>query len=929
MGLADQQHVASVKIPSPTGVRYLVLAGLCLAGMIAYVHRNSIGVAEQDIRADLGLSEKQMGLVMSAFFATYAIAQLPTAWLAHLWGTRRGLPLCSLIGSAAMTAVALAGSLPALLAARLELGIAQAGMLPCATISVSKWFPATKRALASGLLGSSLSIGGALGATLTGLLLPSIGWRWLFLGYAVPGILWAVWFYLWFRERPQNHPAVNQAELDLILPTSRAAGQDRLELRAALPWREIFTSPAMGWICGQQFFRAAGYTFYASWFATFLRAGRGVSLQEAGILTSLPLCGIVCGGPLGGMLSDWLLSRTGSRRLGRQGVAIASLVLSALLILVARPITEAWLAVLLITAGSFFSAFSGAIAYAISIDMGGQHVAPVFSTMNMSGNVGAMLFPVVVPWLLRDSQDWDLVLFFFAGIHLAAALCWACLNPTGIIGGRRPTAFQEINPMHHLNTPQSICRFGLARCDVTPPIGIYHRMWGAASHDQATGVHRPLTATALAFQSLHQAPGPATEQVVVAIDLCLLWSREMEDLIAAVCRQTGLAPEQLVVTFSHTHGAGLMDRGRANLPGGELIGPYLDTLAARVAEIVTTARQAVQPVTIVYGAGRCPLAANRDFWDATSGQFICGLNPDGPADDTVLVARITTPAGQALANLVNYACHPTTLAWENTLISPDYPGAMRELVERTTGVPCVFLQGASGDLGAREGFVGDVAVADRNGHQLGFAALAALEGLPPPGTCFEYTGPVVSGATLGTWAHRPLDANQREQRSCWRWRRWTVNLPYRPELQTLEQTRAEQVRRQAEEHAARSAGDQVKARDARAMVERMTRWLTRIASLPPGPTFPFPMLLWQMGDAFWLAVEAEHYQLLQCALRQRFPHVFIVVVTLANGARVSYLPTREAYGKGIYQDSIAVLAPGCLEAVIEEAARQIRDWLGT
>src|SRR5207302_1825142 len=103
---------------------------LCLAGVIAYVHRNSIGVAEQDIRADLGLTEKQMGLAMSAFFATYAIAQLPTGWLAHLWGTRRGLPLCSLIGSAAMTAVALAGSLPALLAARLELGIAQAGMLP-------------------------------------------------------------------------------------------------------------------------------------------------------------------------------------------------------------------------------------------------------------------------------------------------------------------------------------------------------------------------------------------------------------------------------------------------------------------------------------------------------------------------------------------------------------------------------------------------------------------------------------------------------------------------------------------------------------------------------------------------------------------------------------------------------------------------------
>src|SRR6202008_789756 len=103
--------------------------------------------------------------------------------------------------------------------------------------------------------------------------------------------------------------------------------------------------------------------------------------------------------------------------------------------------------------------------------------------------------------------------------------------------------------------------------------------------------------------------------------------------------------------------------------------------------------------------------------------------------------------------VVNYACHPTTLAWDNTLISPDFPGALREVVEQATGAPCVFLQGASGDLGPRQGFVGDTAVADRNGRQPGFAVLAALEALPPPASRFAYTGSVVSGATLGSWAH--------------------------------------------------------------------------------------------------------------------------------------------------------------------------------
>jgi hypothetical protein len=477
--------------------------------------------------------------------------------------------------------------------------------------------------------------------------------------------------------------------------------------------------------------------------------------------------------------------------------------------------------------------------------------------------------------------------------------------------------------MPHVDTPQSRCLFGLARCDVTPPVGIYHRLWGAATHDRATGVHRLLTATALAFRAPDGPPGPETEQVVVAIDLCLLWAGEMADLLAAVNKQTGLAPGQLVVAFSHTHAAGLMGRERLDLPGGELIPPYLERLAAEVGRIVQEARRSARPATLTYGTGRCRLAAHRDYWDAAVGQFVCGFNPDGPADDTVLVARVSDADGRFMATVVNYACHPTTLAWQNTLLSPDFPGAMRELVERETDVPCVFLQGASGDLGPREGFVGDVAVADRNGRQLGYAALAALEALPPPGTRFRYDGPVISGATLGAWSHVPLDDAGQQRVRRWRLRRCTVELPYRPGLPSAEEVRAELAHWQVEEQAARLAGDAAKARDCRALVERQTRWLTRNAALPPGPTFPLPVTLWQMGNALWLAVEGEHYQQLQRALRERFPEVPVVVMTLANGSRPAYLPTADVYGKGIYEESIAVLAPGCLERLIEEVERQV------
>jgi hypothetical protein len=483
--------------------------------------------------------------------------------------------------------------------------------------------------------------------------------------------------------------------------------------------------------------------------------------------------------------------------------------------------------------------------------------------------------------------------------------------------------------MPHVDTPQSHCRFGIARCDITPPVGIYHRMWGAATHERATGIHRPLTASAACFQALTGTPGPASEQVLVAVDHCLLWHIEMQALTQTLCQLTGLVPEQLSVAFSHTHAAGLMGRERSHLPGGELIGPYLDRLGNDIAGIVKRARESARPAGILYGAGRCNLAAHRDFWDDVSGQWICGFNPGGDADDTVLVARVSADDGKPLATFVNYACHPTTLAWENTLISPDFPGAMREVVEAATAVPCVFLQGASGELGPREGFVGDPAVADRNGRQLGHAALAALEALPVPGTRFEYVGPVVSGATLGEWKHRPLSAPERQAKACWRVRRWTLDLPYRAGLPTAAGTRSERERWLKEETDAQRAGRADAARDAHAMVERMDRQLNRLAVLPEGSTYPLEMALWQLGDAFWLAVESEHYQLLQRSLRRQIPEVPIVVMTIVNGSRAAYLPPAEIYGKGIYQETIALLAPGSLEQVIDAAAHQIRTWLAS
>jgi hypothetical protein len=471
----------------------------------------------------------------------------------------------------------------------------------------------------------------------------------------------------------------------------------------------------------------------------------------------------------------------------------------------------------------------------------------------------------------------------------------------------------------------SICRFATASADITPPVGLYHRMWGAARHDVSTGVHRPLKATVLLFEPLHGARNATERQIIVALDHCLLESAQTQAIANAIEQACGWPADCVAVVFSHTHAAGLMSLDRVTMPGGDRIPAYLDLLTTTVAQAAQDAAKQLRPVTITYGQGVCSLAVNRDQWDDETGQWVCGYNPRGIADDTLMVARITAQDdGQLLLTVVNYACHPTTLAWENTLISPDYPGALCERVEQATGAPCVFLQGASGDLGPREGFVGDVAVADRNGRQVGHAALAVLESLPPPATTFVYQGPVISGATIGKWHHVEVEASQREAAAEWQADQHALPIAYRDDLPRIEEVLVERAQLRTAEQQAEAHGDLASAADCRALVERKTRQLARLQLLPPGPHYPYQIRLLRIGDAVWVAVQGEPYQDLQRELRRHFPGVPILVMTITGGWGPSYLPPAACYGKGIYQEQIAVLKPGCLEAIIDDLILHVR-----
>lgn len=472
-------------------------------------------------------------------------------------------------------------------------------------------------------------------------------------------------------------------------------------------------------------------------------------------------------------------------------------------------------------------------------------------------------------------------------------------------------------------SPTSRLRFATSRVDITPPVGIYHRMWGAARHDRATGVHRPLMADVLVFEPL-DVEGAASRMIRVQLDHVGFVVGQHDKLKAAVSDSAGVPEDQVMLTYSHTHSGGWYVPDRFELPGGDLILPYLDELGEKLHRACQEAVQKVGEATITYATGWCDMAANRDCWDDEFGGYVTGYNPDQPIENKVVVGRVTDDQGALNHIFVQYACHATTLAWENTLLSPDFVGGLREEVELQTGATCTYLQGPCGDIGPRNGHQGDTAVADRNGKQVALAALSALTSMGPPAHDFQYQGPVISGATLGTWAYTPCTGDRMAENTVYSGGIYTVDLPFkpRPNLEDLERQLADWNARQQE---ADKQGDTIAARDYGARAERARRWIGRLAHLPKEDSYLMRFSVYRMGDAIWVTCGGEPYNLLQTELRRRFPEWTIIVSPLDSGIQVAYLLTEDRYGKGLYQEEPSLLAQGCLERLLEAVAVRIED----
>ncbi len=444
----------------------------------------------------------------------------------------------------------------------------------------------------------------------------------------------------------------------------------------------------------------------------------------------------------------------------------------------------------------------------------------------------------------------------------------------------------------HQQFPGLRSRVGTSRWDITPSLEVAARNWGAAKHIFAKSVHRPLTGTALAISSV-ESEAPAL--LLIVMDLGW-WLRhgDAEALRERILRELELPEANVMIHLTHTHAGPVIDSDAPPETNPQAIRDYMEHVAA---SCVKGGREAIanqETATTLFRTGRCGLATQRDLIDPDNpNRYLTGFNPEVPADDTLLTALSLNEEGEVLASWVNYACHPTTLAWENTAISPDFPGAMRDLIENETAQsPCLFLQGASGELAPAEQYSGDTALADRHGRELGHAALATLAPLSSGQSHLQYTGLMESGAPLAIWQACSQPANPAVRAKV-----VSIDLPLKPDLPSMAEV--EQALLQVED------GFQ------------KTRWMRKKGvrqSVGDGPNFNAKLWLWRLGDAAVVAMPFEAYSVFQIELRAAFPGRPILVLNTTNG-HIGYIPPAPLYDHDLYSVWQTPLARGVHEKI--------------
>lgn len=389
---------------------------LVILGMVTFLDRINISVAGSSIMHDLHLSPAQWGWVQSAFILSYGLLQIPMGALGDRFGHRNILAAIVLWWSAFTAFTGMAGGLMSLLAIRFMFGIGEAGSSPCSTGVISRWFEKDEVGKAQGYVWAASRMGGALTPFVVIPVMVTVGWRAAFYLLGALGVIWAIVWWLYYRDSRETSRASSHRNTSSISSTS------------SLPWSSILGNRQFWLICGMYFFYAFGSWFFFSWFPTFMELGRGFDKTELTYAVAVPFIMSMMGNIAGGHLTDRLTRRYGIK-IGRKALGSTSLAVSAVCMFLAAfiPGKMAVFVFLSLCFGIFDLMLPS--AWALCIDLGKRHAGTISGAMNTAGNIGGFCCGILFGELVQQSGNYNLPLYMIAVMLIISAVLFFFINP--------------------------------------------------------------------------------------------------------------------------------------------------------------------------------------------------------------------------------------------------------------------------------------------------------------------------------------------------------------------------------------------------------------------------------------------------------------------------------------------------------------------
>ncbi len=410
----------------PTHTRYWVIVFALTLAVITYVDRVCISKAAPLIQRDLGLTKEQMGYAFAAFGWAYALMEIPGGWLGDLIGPRKVLMRVVVMWSVFTAATGWAWNALSLIFCRFFFGMGEAGCFPNLTKAFTIWLPAGERVRAQGLMWLSARWGGAFTPLLVAWVLTFVSWRWSFVLFGTIGLFWASFFYRWFRDRPSDHPQVNAAEKELL-----AEAENNYVSHQLIPWRKLVRNRTVWLLWGQYFCMSYGWYFYITWMPTYLKESfPNLTDMQRTLLNCIPLFFGGLGSIFCGLISGPVARRLGSVARARRACGFAGLLGAAVMLVVAIQFKNPLFAVLSVGLASFCNDLAMPGAWGACMDVGGKFAGSLSGSMNMMGNAGGALAPMIVPFVLKAAHnDWNANFWMFAAVYCLGAFCWLFIDP--------------------------------------------------------------------------------------------------------------------------------------------------------------------------------------------------------------------------------------------------------------------------------------------------------------------------------------------------------------------------------------------------------------------------------------------------------------------------------------------------------------------